>query len=344
MKSATTTTGMRSEAIVTDMPRPALIDPLRVAAAYLIIWIHTPRSEAMLPTVQLARFAVPFFVGVAIFLVVRTALTKPDRTLLGYVRQRIRRIYVPFLAWSAVYIGFKLVKKGLMPDQPNEFPGWETLFFGAAYHLWFLPFVLAAGIAVFALVRWMPRSREALTVASISLCLAGALMAYWIDWSGSDEMAAARWHDGLAYMIQSVPSVIWATSLALAYSLGAWRWLVQPALTRAALVAFVASALAVYIGGRSCLVESVSGILLLVVAIAPSAPPWADLWSRLAPLSYGVYLAHVLVIKVCETGWTKLGWHISSVTDIATFFVAAVVSTVMVSIMQRFATTRWLVG
>ena len=56
-----------------------------------------------------------------------------------------------------MYLAFKLVKKTLAPEQPNDFGGWEMLIWGGAYHLWFLPFMLLVSLAVFPAVRLVSR-------------------------------------------------------------------------------------------------------------------------------------------------------------------------------------------
>ena len=64
-------------------------------------------------------------------------------------RGRLLRIYVPFLAWSGVYLAFKAVKVRLLPRPAERFPGIEVLWLGSFFHLWFMPFILATTLAVF---------------------------------------------------------------------------------------------------------------------------------------------------------------------------------------------------
>ena len=89
------------------------------------------------------------------------------------------RIYVPFLAWSGIYLAFKGGKALLLPGQPNDFPGVDLLWLGSFYHLWFMPFVLLVTLAVFCLARIAAgdRAREfgllfVALIAGVATCLA----------------------------------------------------------------------------------------------------------------------------------------------------------------------------
>ena len=93
----------------------------------------------------------PFFACATVFFVWKGLVDKPGQSLPSYVRSRFIRIYVPFLAWSVIYLLFKAVKGVALPNQPNDFPGLEFLWTGSFYHLWFLPFIFVASIAVFSL-------------------------------------------------------------------------------------------------------------------------------------------------------------------------------------------------
>jgi peptidoglycan/LPS O-acetylase OafA/YrhL len=68
------------------------------------------------------------------------------------------------------------------------------------------------------------------------------------------------------------------------------------------------------------------------------------LLSRLAPLAYGVYLAHLLFIKVGESLADRLQLPICPVADITLFLVAAIGSTCLAWGFARCRSTRWLLG
>ena len=97
------------------------LDAVRVLAVYSIVWIHAVRSERLAPTTVLGRFAVPFFVAAAVWLIVQRLAEQPSRGWLQYARTRTRRLLLPFAAWTLVYWLLKVVKKGLAPMNPTTF-------------------------------------------------------------------------------------------------------------------------------------------------------------------------------------------------------------------------------
>ena len=113
--------------------RLELFDAARLAAAIGIVWLHTPRSVQLAHWSLLGRFAVPFFSAAAVFFVIDGLRRQPHRSVRQYAFNRFQRIYVPFLAWSVIYLVFKWVKSLALPDQPNDFPGVEAFWTGTFF-------------------------------------------------------------------------------------------------------------------------------------------------------------------------------------------------------------------
>src|SRR5215471_2376240 len=144
---------LKSESAPLVRTRLAWFDAARLVAAYSIVWIHTPRSAELAPWTVLGRFAVPFFAAAAVFFVIDGVHRQPQRGFVKYAIGRFQRIYVPFLAWSAIYLAFKVAKGALLPDQSNDFPGLSALWRGTFLHLWFMPFILVTSLVTFAVAR-----------------------------------------------------------------------------------------------------------------------------------------------------------------------------------------------
>ena len=125
------------------------MDILRLVAAYAIVWLHAPTGLDFARWTALGRFAVPFFTAAAVLLTWEGLVRQPRRSPAAYVRSRVSRIYVPFLAWSGIYLAFKGAKALLLPGAPNDFPGLEVFWLGSFFHLWFMPFILITTLAVF---------------------------------------------------------------------------------------------------------------------------------------------------------------------------------------------------
>ena len=286
----------------------SMVDAIRVIASILIVWIHVPQSDAMVATTIVGRFAVPFFVFAAVFFAAQNGLQKRERTVVQMIGSRFHRIYVPFVTWSCIYVAFKGVKLLVAPNQPNEFPGWEVVFVGTAYHLWFLPFIFIATVAAFAGAKSISTKhlREVgLFVALLGVVCCSTRTDYWqVD-------------DGFKYAFQTMPAALWAfgvATIAHQTSTGRLQTLISPVMFSIG----VLSLLAMVAVGRNVLFENVAGMSLFVWAYwrrdRQPAPTWI---SQLAKLSFGIYLSHMLFIKVAEALIQRAGLSASVGLDVA---------------------------
>ncbi len=127
--------GFRHGAHSGQTTRNATIDYLRLAAAVGIVWFH---SQA--PGHWIAYLALPFFL---------VLLGMPSTASL---QKRARRLLWPFLIWSGIYAGVRVVFALRSGEPPLGW--WETgmLLAGTSVHLWFLPFAFM-GTLVFRLIR-----------------------------------------------------------------------------------------------------------------------------------------------------------------------------------------------
>ncbi len=318
-------------------PRWVALDAMRLAAAYAIIWIHAVRSPALEASMALGRFAVPFFVFSAVFLTIEGLGRHPERTFSEYARQRFVRIYLPFLAWSGIYLIFKGVKWMLLPDLPNDLPGISILWAGSFYHLWFMPFILVVGLAAFGVGRAIEgRPRLALAVCTAMVALGfflavppGISLAYRVD-------------QYLHLVLTTMPAVCWALAFAVAYRHPTAKRLESRAATLLGLVVLATSTAWLWQYGYDSLAASLAGLGAMLVALAPGSNRWLLSAARLGPLAYGIYLSHLLFIKVLEAVAAKLGLGISWQLDICVFLASAVLSTLLAWWLSRWRPTRWL--
>ena len=317
--------------------RLAGLDSARVVAVFAIVWIHTPRSAALQSTTTLGRFAVPFFVATTVLLIVKGLAEQPRRALLPYTRNRTRRLLLPFAAWTLIYGLLKLAKKWLAPQQPTDLPGWEAVFLGSAYHLWFLPFLWAVCLIAFPTARWvMARNRDEVA-AAVALALGIAL-------GLAPSPARSLPWEGVGFMWLALPAACWSLGLSLLWVRAADDF-PGPALRSLAVVTLiVATLLLLSRHEREPLAEGLAGLSWLLLAISPS---WANRMGplgRLAPLTYGIYLAHLLFIKVGESIADRLQLPICPVADLTLFLIAAIGSICLAGWLSRHRSTRWLLG
>ncbi len=320
-------------------PRRVAFDLGRLLAAYAIVWLHTPRSETLIETTSLVRFAVPFFVFAAVFFVFDSLRRHPERNFAQYFRSRLVRIYVPFLAWSGVYLLFKAAKSLLLPEQPNDFPGIELLWIGSFYHLWFMPFILAVSLAAFLVAKTvLARQRPGSIVAILSFIAAGLLALLPLPMMPSE---AARDYQFLVF--NATPAVLMGIGLAI-LSGPAAKLFERRGATVLGLLLFLGTTAAIFCLGRARLLETLAGLGFMLVSLASFQAPWVERFAKLGRLAYGIFLSHLLFIKVAEAVASKLNIPSGCELDLGIFFFAAVGSTLLAWTLSQSSTTKWLVA
>jgi surface polysaccharide O-acyltransferase-like enzyme len=316
--------------------RHTMLDVCRLLAAYAIVWLHTPRPNGWADLGLLGRFAVPFFTAAATFFAWQAGSRPGERTAGSYARSRLTRIYVPFLAWSGIYLAFKGGKALLLPGEPNDFPGVDLLWLGSFYHLWFMPFVLLVTLSAFCLARACARGRARELAAIVVALIAGVQLSLL----PADRSAPGVGFGQLA--LDALPSACWAVALAITYSHGGRMWLGSRRVGIACLLAAVALTMLLCTLGRNSAVENLSGTALLVFTLGDWTSPTLQRIARLGPLAYGIYLSHLLFIKTLEAVQAKLHAPVSLATALAIFVLAAAGSTLLAWLLSRWRATRWL--
>jgi len=317
--------------------RLSWLDFTRLAAAYSIVWLHTLRSPELVHWSRLGRFAVPFFTAGAVFFAIEGLRRKPNRSIREYTVNRFRRIYLPFLAWSLIYVLFKGVKKIALPDEPNDFGGIAVLWTGTYFHLWFMPFILAATLSAFVIGKFLVGR------AHVEWPLSGTMLALGIvvasisppAWVVNDsDFSSLAW--------DALPAACWGVGLALIYQKRLARLISNRITTVFSVCAFVILIGWLMAFGRNTIAENAAGFILLIAALQPDSPHWVQRVGRFGSVAFGIYLAHMLLVKVCESAATKLHLPISWELDLAIFAIAVVGSTWLAWVLARSRHTRWL--
>jgi surface polysaccharide O-acyltransferase-like enzyme len=311
-----------------------MLDVCRLLAAYAIVWLHTPRPVAWADASLVGRFAVPFFTAAATLFAWQAGV-RSQRGVAEYTRSRLTRIYVPFLAWSCIYLVFKGAKALLLPGEPNDFPGIEFLWLGSFYHLWFMPFILLVTLAVFCLGRCANNVFRQ-TAVFVAALVVGGLLAWW----PADDLAANASFAQLA--LDALPSACWAVALAIIYTRGGSAYLSSRRVSAVCLAAAVALTILLCDLGRNRLIENLSGVALLLFALGNWTSPFVERLARLGSLAYGIYLSHLLFVKVFEAVGAKLHLPVTLATSLGIFVLAAAGSTLLAWTLNRWRWTRWL--
>ncbi len=320
--------------------RLARMDCFRLVAALAVIWIHVPHNGELRWTTIFCRFAVPFFAAGLAYFAILSGM-KPSASLRNYLVSRTTKLYIPFLFWTAVYLGFKTFKRFVVPEQHYDLPGIEVLWTGGAYHLWFVPFAMLTSILGFAVGRFLTRCSDTqrLITACCLIVLSGLIAN--LVWPICANMAEP-WR----YMIDATPAAIAGSAAAILVQIRNKSWMFEPGRPSnsfAGIVFFVSIALLVW-DGRNIVLETVVGCSCLAFALSTT---FTRLETRFAPFgqyAMGLYFVHLLFIKVFETAGSKFHWHMGWSVDLLVFALTVVLSGFTVWLLRKHRLTNWTVA
>ncbi len=348
-------------------PRSIGVDAGRIIAALATTWLHTVSSAELAISKELCRFGTCFFCAVAAAFLVLSLRRRQDQPYRPYVRRRFHRLYLAFLVWSGIYLAARLAKHyALGSDQPLQIRWGDLLLAGPAQQTWFLPFLFLITLASFPLIRWavVSEARRKL-VAIFTLTLGGAILV-----TPQSDLSAAfpaldPWlaGQGLDYFFNRVwarsPAFLLGLSGALLLSDSAARAALSPfgspnrkavALAALALAFFCAFLSAAFFADPAHtelrrLSNTTAGLALVVFALGGwNATGLARLnLSALAPIAFGIFLAHTLIIEAAQSIMARVGIPNVWQTDVAVFIAAVLGSAALTLLIQSSRRTRWLI-
>jgi peptidoglycan/LPS O-acetylase OafA/YrhL len=336
---------------VTD--RIAMLDALRFIAAIAIVWQHTPESSQLNPFSRLSVFAVPFFVMAGVFFVFAGVRRNPQRPTSEYLLGRFRRIYVPFLVWSVIYLAIRDLKHALLSHQSSvEFsPG--ILIGGSAHHLWFLPYMFVISVVAFALAKLVVGRPTTERVMAVALCIVGiaagfgspTFFAKLIDGAkaADQETLASIWYvcDRGWNM---VPAVLWGAALGAIFPIIPARIWSNRAIGIIGLgvsMVCIAIALTPY---RTILSDNVAAVGLVALALSRWTTATVNQLAKLGGLAYGIYLCHVMFIEGMQAVAARAGYTGRWWLDAIVFPAAAIAAIVLTWVLSRWSWGRWLMA
>jgi fucose 4-O-acetylase-like acetyltransferase len=317
------------------------MDAARFVAAVCVVFIHGVESHELAPFKLIGTFSVPFYLFAALYFQARSLRRSPELDFCTYAWRRVRRLYVPFLAWSAVYVVAINLKHVLLVHSGWSAPAFWELWAGPAEHLYFLPQLLIVTLLSAALHRAFG-ARRAARWAVITLALAaGAVMAVvprpdWLNYvRGEGYFFDQAW--------RSLPSAL--LGLGLAWALGSLR----DAVVLNGLIGFGGAALTAAMVvtqiryGYSRLERTLSGMGWMLAALAVWRGPWVTWLAKAGRRSYGVYLSHVLVIQGVQAVAHWAGAPTSVGLDVVVIACGVVGAYAIATGLGRWRGTAWMV-
>jgi surface polysaccharide O-acyltransferase-like enzyme len=318
------------------MQRNTTIDLARVLAAYGVIALHIPFSTkaAEWITICFWPLCVPFFYTASLVYFVGGI---QKATLSAVVTKAWSRIGVPYLAWTAVYVGLLLTKNSLVGGpqaftlySPTSFDFWRVFLYGeSGVQLYFLPTLLMMQAMALALyLMFAAKSKQRLVGW---LLFSGA--AFYLGWGIYHKCFGV-----------AIPGITISVALYLAAAFG-----LAPKITDVQtkpsyiVIGSIMMLLAVILNSRgqfllvlnAPMILPIGGIGLIIMAVGyPTCylPNWL---AQLAGLSFGIYLCHIVFLEAFEFMANRL-YHDEviynlplKVLEITLIFVASAVFTLV---------------
>jgi surface polysaccharide O-acyltransferase-like enzyme len=322
--------------------RNALLDTCRIGASVAILWMHTWQSAHLPHLGEVGRFGVPFFTCSAFYLLMQSFLIRSDRPFLPYLKNRIVRLYLPFLAWGALGLGMMIFKHRFISHQPMDPIDLGFFLTGASFQLWYLPFLLIFSVIFFPLCKSLAKSGGTthllttviLTIAAIAVALAPPV---------PPPQPASVFPQGIifaALATNALPSALLGIALALMLRqdrVAAWAGITGLMIT-------IVGCIAIEWTGRDTLLETATGIGLLLFALCGIGGTIARALSPYAFLAYGIYLSQNIVLETTQSLLTRAGVRPSNATEIGVFIFVLAGTTILSLLLRRSKTTRWMLG
>jgi surface polysaccharide O-acyltransferase-like enzyme len=338
--------------------RNEMIDVVRLFAAASVVFVHASKSVTLAPFCHSLRFAVPFFLFASLYYQSLSLRRNPDRPLHRYVRNRFKRLYLPFLAWSLIYLLARDAKRLALLDVAAIKLHLAMLWTGTEYHLYFLPLLLLFSILLatvhWALLRHSRAWRWPLIVLAVAAGLLIAMAHVPASWderfvlvSNGGKTLADNPTYALLWGWRAMPAGLWALAFAWLMTAGTVVYAVPASLGIAGLgLAIVCSVWQVRYGIQ-VIPRALTGLGTMLPALTPwkwSGPTFA-LLARWGRYGYGIYLCHVLVVEAVRAVAARLLHRGPSVPmDLAIFVLGFLGSVVLVLSLGKSPRLAWLNG
>lgn len=358
-------------------PAPTLrhLDALKTLAMLGIIGMHVtadpagaaygdyPEAQRLVATVGRALmtpFDIGIFVAGSLFLLAHS-LEHRQLAYQDQIGRWLRRLFVPFVAWSLFYLAFRYLKAfafGYLDAyrlELSQLASWMqyAILGSAQYHLYYLPFL---ALLVLAYPLYRPARKNPVLGVGIVLSL--------LAWFALDRMVYADVHslEARLYVLRATKAVGYVGYGFLAFAL--YGVMAKPWSQRARrIIVVIASAVLVVsmpVLVRHAVAEATTGRWLthdlaahlarhlamgaaFVLFVFSSHVRWVRWLTALGPLTFGVYLLHPAVLDLLEIAERNSTLGVASRVGI-NFAIVTVLSFAVVAGLRRIPRLCWMVG
>jgi peptidoglycan/LPS O-acetylase OafA/YrhL len=323
--------------------RNRAIDVVRLFAAAGIVFVHAAKSPAFANWGNVFRFAVPFYLFASLYFQSLSLRRNTHRSLPKYIAARFKRLYLPYVAWSLIYLvardieRIKIKDLGLVPLSLGQ------LWKGTEYHLWFLPFLLGWSI-ILAVTYWaLLRQNRAWRWPLIGVAVAAGFFFAYATMPVWDEVFDNPQYAYVQYW-RALPATFWALAFAWFMTMGPVAYAVSPLVGIAGIVLAVVCSLKQAMQGIQLVPRGLTGLGCMLAALAPWRGSATSVLASLGQNSYGVYLCHVLVLEMIRVATKHNHLAPSAALDIVTFVLGFTGSLGLVFALSRSRWLAWLNG
>jgi surface polysaccharide O-acyltransferase-like enzyme len=320
-------------------PRNQVLDVLKLVSAMAVIWIHAADSESGKLITIFCRFAVPFFSAVLAYYATSAGIVSDARWgLVRYGSVRFNRIYLPFIVWSLLYLGFRRAKHEISPDGSPIVLGWSSFLCGTTHHLWFLPFAFFASVLFFGVGRLFRK-----VVGTLSFVVGSAFVCLFLgvgilSTKIQVDLVSNPVSYFLFYACDALPAAILGSAIRLlGFSESRRSFRVGAAFI------FVASLLLLKQFGYNAMLSALAGAALLQFGFLSKeilVPNWV---SAISGLSLGIYAVHLVFVEGFQFVFQRLKVGPGLAVDFWVFTLGLVLSIASCVTLARFKILRPLV-
>ena len=322
-------------------------DILRVAAAFAVVYIHGSVSSPKLSNwASWAAFAVPSFFLMAGFLTARGLAYQAHTDFSPFVRARVLRLLPAYLAWSAFYLVLRAFKIGVLQGE-----GWQAalninwltllLFGGYTYHLWFIPTLLYFSILLYLILclikklNWIFRFTILTTLAIFIFFLYGYFLNIVEAKPGVSNYLTRYFSRNFGF------SIFGAALFILLDNCIKWRFI-------AIVVAVITWIGVILLAMNFYTVETdvlwlpciTLGMFMVILLIKQSG---TGLHSRLANVSFGIYLVHAVFLETFKLTLNLFHIPLTAYVTSGLIVLAFVASGIFSLTLEKNSKMQWLV-
>lgn len=323
------------------------IDLLRGIGIFAVVILHSDEGILVKPPIwtsitQFSGFAVPFFLATSFYLTIERlySMACPYNLL-----PRMTRLLIPYGIWSIIYLLYKTIKYALKDDfgkliEIFQDPLAIIFFGGAAFHLYFLPLLLA-GTVTLKFTEFLIRRRVNINYL-ILLCILSLSAYQWLLMSKNSFILESNtafqaianqeflennpilrlFLGELAWIVRCLPYIFLATILHNQNIKEVWVNIIDRNV-----ILCCAWFLILNIYGNLLLPESIyevfRGYAALLAAISLSTKlKEHTIIANLGTCSFGMYLVHLLIVEALQTIATKMNFYSKPVSTVSLFVFA----------------------